>query len=469
MSRHVVVLVLVASLAPAGLARADRKIAIEVYSGPRPADAGRLMAPVLEELAVRGFDVGYDGIGRRFEGEVSMASRTKDGLPGDFATQIDNAHKAWTQGQFEEAQSILTPLIDAAHGNAAAIANDSKLVPLIQSALVDLALAQARLGDPGGATAAMAELVRSFPGFTVTKAKFGPEAAKLFDDTRQELAKQGTGNLIVTAAADGTQFFVNEQYKRTGSAYRDSLLPGKYRIYASLGALEGRTYVVEVKPGEDTHVDIDVQLDAVMHIDAAWTGLALDSPEARAQQYHYAVKMARLAGASAVALIGIVDNGDRMVMVGETVSMESERMRSQGVLSLDPVPNTDRRKALARYLTGDESAKGSLDDPNALATVRRTAGHRRWGAWKYVVSVIGLAGVGVGGYLLAIDGSCAEGSDPCKRDYDTSQSGWAVAGGGAAFLTLGIIMFATDKVGPERAVTLVPTRGGAMAGYSWKW
>src|SRR5687768_3395153 len=78
MRNAVLALVLVATSA----ARADN-IVLESYTGERPADAPRLLAPVLEELALKKFTAG-DGVARLFEAQVSHAAMQHKGWPPDF-------------------------------------------------------------------------------------------------------------------------------------------------------------------------------------------------------------------------------------------------------------------------------------------------------------------------------------------------------------------------------------------------
>src|SRR5207245_215142 len=58
-------------------------IALEAYTGERPPDAARLVSPILDELAARGFSAG-DTIARSYEGKISRAAETPSGLPADF-------------------------------------------------------------------------------------------------------------------------------------------------------------------------------------------------------------------------------------------------------------------------------------------------------------------------------------------------------------------------------------------------
>src|SRR5262245_58193393 len=123
-------------------ARADG-IVIERYVGQRPDDATRLLAPLHEALATRDFAAG-DAPGRKYEAAVSRAALTKTGLPPDFEDAVERGHKAWISGRFDEAISALAPLVDAAHANAGAFAQNQPLRDRVLKALIALALAQQR-------------------------------------------------------------------------------------------------------------------------------------------------------------------------------------------------------------------------------------------------------------------------------------------------------------------------------------
>src|SRR5690606_26415112 len=77
-------------------------IVLESYTGERPADAERLLEPVLEELSQREYAAG-DTVARSYEAHASRAARTAGGLPSDFAVQIDRGFKAWVGGRFDDA------------------------------------------------------------------------------------------------------------------------------------------------------------------------------------------------------------------------------------------------------------------------------------------------------------------------------------------------------------------------------
>src|SRR5262245_57931955 len=115
-----VVLAVVGVLAPRSAVAGG--VVLESYTKVRPESAARLISPVLDELSRHGFIGGFDGVGRRFEQQVSRPARTAEGIPADFHKQVEIARRAWVKGQFQLAVATVTPLIAAVRGNPAAIA-----------------------------------------------------------------------------------------------------------------------------------------------------------------------------------------------------------------------------------------------------------------------------------------------------------------------------------------------------------
>src|SRR5262245_4374428 len=185
-------------------------IVLESYTGPRPDDASRLVAPVLDELRGRGFVSGYEAVGSPFEKNVSRPAIVLQGLPIDFRERVERGEKAWISGKFDEAIKILAPLVDAAHDNAGAFADNQQLLGATMKALIALALSHDRNGDPSSARTVLGEVLRSFPNETISRATYGPEAFQLFESVRKDSAKNGLGRLTVKVENDSGVVFINE-------------------------------------------------------------------------------------------------------------------------------------------------------------------------------------------------------------------------------------------------------------------
>ena len=456
-------------------------IVLEAYTGQRPADASRLLGPVLDELAARGFSAG-DTVARQYEGQVSRAAQTASGLPADFAAQVDRGFKAWVAGKFDEAIKVLVPLVEAAHANTGAFVRDPSLREPLVKALIVLAIAQQRTGDPSAARGTFGEVLRSSPDAQVTRGTYGPEAADLFDQVKRDAAAGGKGKLTVKAADDGAVVFVDEVFRGTSTT---ELVPGEYRVSVMLNKQPSRSHRVVVKAGQETTLAVDARLDQAIHTDG-WTGLAFASePDRDANEGPFAAAFATAVGASAVAVVGIEDVRGRPAVVGSLISLSTGREIRRASVAMEPDPSTDRLKALARYLAGEEPAGGMIDvQPIEAGTTTTTgggavvrhdagahAGGGRWGGWKWVTGVIGVGGLATGAVLLGLDGRCSN-SPPAGQlctVYDTKTPGLISLGAGAVFAGVSIYLFATQPKEPAKTAFVVPTADGAIAGVAGTW
>lgn len=457
-----------------GTAHADG-IVLESYTGQRPADASRLLAPVLEELARKKFQAG-DGVARTFDSQVSRASQLK-GMPADFAAQVDKGFKAWVGGSFDEAIKILVPLIDLAHANGGQFAMQPALREPLQKALIALSLAQQRIGDEGAMRATMSELIRGFPEATVSRATYGPDAATAFERVRKELAGLGKGKLSVKLADESGVVFIDEAYRAAGSTTAE-LVPGEYRVLVMVNKQPSRSHRVTVRANEEATVEIDPTFDLAIRT-TGYTGLAYANTADREEnEATHAARFARAVAASAVAVVGIDDVKGKASVVGALISLQSGREIRRASIPLEPDPSNDRLRALARFLGGEDAAPG-LDVQFATAATteqgptlkqkdRPEQPSTRWGGWRWLTLGLGVGGLIAGGILVALDGRCpsetVEGQ-PCNDLYATATPGLISLGAGAVFTGISIYLFVTHKAAP----VVQPTRGGATVGFATSW
>ena len=455
-------------------------IVLESYVGPRSADAPRLLAPVFNEMSTHGFANGPDGLGNVLQTAASSAARTAAGLPGDFSDSIEHGYKSWIKGDFKAAIATLAPLVDAAHENVAAIAQDQKLRGQVQRALIALALCNQRLGNATAAQAAMTELVRSYPDAAISRANQGPEVFALYDNTRKQLAASPHGKLTIHSSDANTSVFIDERFEKNGDVTRDDLIAGDYRVYVALGTHEGRVYHVTVAPGLPASIDIDWSFNDALQTMPTWTGFAFPTDADRARNNAtFAARVAKLVGASAVAVVSIETRGGHSSLIGELVGIDSGRAIRRAHLSLDTEPSNQQLRTLGAFLDGENAADGLTVDL-APPTLKQTASaveaipddhsdglaHSHFRGWKYAVAITGLAAVGAGVEFLHLNNTCS--SSPgagqlCPRLYDTTTLGYAAIGAGAALLATSIYMFVADhRHSPTHTAAIVPANGGAM-------
>ena len=474
MSRNTHVLALVAVLAAFAAPASAGGIVLEAYTGERSADAPRVISPILDELASRGYTTG-DTLARSYEGRVSRLAQTPAGLPGDVAAQVEAGFKAWVAGRFEEAIRVLAPLVEQAHANTAMIARDQALREPLLKALIVLALAQQRTGDPGAARTTFGEVLRAYPDTVVPRAMYGADAYELFEQARREVAASGHGTLTVQVADDTAVVFVDELYRAVGTTTVE-LPPGEYRVCVLLNKQPSRSHKVVVHANETATLAIDPRLDQSLHT-AGWTGFSFAAPGDReAHEGAYAAEIANSIAATAVAVVGIDHVRGHPAVVGSLVSLQTGHELRRASVALEPDPPTERLKALARYLAGDEPAAGlevqgsaAVDERASVLVTPHDEPHARWGGWPWITAGAAVVALVAGGYLLYEDGRCqsthAPGT-PCPEVYSNSPGDWLALAAGGVLAGTTVYLFATGGRPSTKSAALVPARGGALATFS---
>jgi hypothetical protein len=466
-------------------ASANDGIVLESYAGPRPADVSRLLSPLLDELAARGFVAGPEAVGRRFE-QLGSRPAMANGLPDGFADKVESGHKAWVGADFDRAIQILRPLVDAAHASPGAFAQNQPLRDKLLKALIALALSDLRIGDRSAARNVFGEILRSFPEAQLSRATYGPEAFDAFEEVRRLAKAQGVGKLAVQVADPSAVVFINERFLGVGSVAKADLMPGEYRVFALAGKQLSRVHPVTIKANEEAKLAIDVAFDAALHTTPEWSGFTFSNVATREQQEsRYAAAFANAMEARGVVVIGIDQVKGRPAMVGSLVHLMNGRDIRRASISLEPEPSVDMLKSFARFVAGDDQVplKGievlvSEDAPagptSGNGRSMQVGGTRRdhatssiWGGWKYVAGGASLVALGVGGYLLSVNGDCAD--DACSYQRDTSISGWGTVAGGVALGGISVYLFLRGSGDSStRSAFVVPAHDGAYAGYAMK-
>jgi PEGA domain len=482
MVRYVVVILLVLS----SVARADDGgIALEVYTGERSADASRLVGPILDELTRQKISTG-DTVGRMVENTVSKPARTVKGLPQDFGTQADTGFNLWVSGKFDDAVKLLGPLVDIAHQNSGAFAKDTTLREHLRKALIGLALAQMRRGDPSGMHTTFEEYVRSFTDASVPKAVYGPDAASAFDGVKKDVLSLGLGKLTVRTVQTGSTVFVDETYRGSGTTTVE-VPAGEYRVVVMANDQPSRTHFATVHGGGESTVVVDAAFDQAVHT-TGWTGFQFATAAAReAHEAAYAAQLARDVGARSVALVGIDTVKSHSSIVGSLVSLESGLEIRRAGVALDPDPSTENLKALARFLNGEAAAPGLQviatsktavamqvtphEEPHeeVHATGGTVAVDRYWTGFKWISAAITVGLAGTSGTLFYLNGHC-NGEAPlghvCNNVYNNRPYDHDFAYAAVPFAIATVVLFVAQT---KQVPYVAPTEHGAVAGYSFSW
>ncbi|MGN6103894.1 MAG: hypothetical protein ACTHU0_02210 [Kofleriaceae bacterium] len=470
-------------------------IVLESYPGPRPDTADRTITQVLDELAGAGYFAGTDVVGRNVE-KQSRPATGATAFPADFAKQVARGENAFFSGSFSDAEKLLSPLVALAHAHPKELARTPALRDDLLKAMIALALSQQKLGDPSATRVTFGEIVRSFPGATLSRATYGPDAFNLFEQVRKDLAASGTGRLAVRIVGGTGGIYINERFENMGSA-NANLVPGDYRVFVKVDASTvSRVHRVMVKANETSTLTIQPGLDAVVQVTPTWTGMQFESSAARLKlEGAYARSLGLSIGATSVAVVGIDVENDKPVVFGALINMQTGADLRRASVSLSPTPSPDTLRALARFVTGDntgfpglnvkvarepgapEAATGepSISGVTSGATTGPSDGGRgggsgAWRGWKYLTGGAAIAAFGASAIYFYYDGKCTTEKVPnlpCPENYNMLPYAIAWLGGGVAMSAVtGYLLLRSDGTPARRTAFIVPTDGGAFAGYA---
>jgi hypothetical protein len=322
------------------------------------------------------------------------------------------------------------------------------------------------------------EILHGYPDAQVPRAMYGADAFDLFEQARREVGAAGKGKLTVEVGGEGAVVFVDELYRAVGTTTLE-LAPGEYRVCVLADKRASRSHRVVVRANDGAKIAIDAGLDRAIHTNA-WTGLSFAATADReAHEGPYAAQVATAIGATAVAVVGIDTVRGRPAVVGSLVSLSTGREIRRASVAMEPDPSTDRLKALARYLAGEEPAAGlEVQTPSAGApkVEAEPLPHdqppraARSGAWKWFATGGAVVALGAGGYLAYEDGRCQDTPMPgrmCNNVYSYSPTDYVVLGAGVALAGVAVYLFATGG-DSHRAQTafVAPASGGAIAGFT---
>ena len=452
------------------VAQAGAPIAIESHSAPRSDDVRALVEPVLAELGTRGYRVGAGRVGNDAE-RISRPSSAGNLDLREISTRAQDGINKWHSGAVDEAADVLQRLWVDARLNPAPIALNSAAREPLFRALVTLAMVRARVKAAESAFDVMAEVIRTYPDQVVTRAAFGPEAAKLFESTRQTLNQQGRGTLTVKVGDPAVQVFVNERYAANGTTTRPDLVPGHYRVYLQRGNVEGRFYIVKVEANAEAVLEVTWPFDVALHSGPYWAGFQFSTEADRLKaEATFAAELARKLDAPVVIVLAVGKLKGKHALIGTTYEVATGAARRSASIAVTPPPSDERLRAFAGFLVGDTASGGFdvVDAAAAPAPARDTS--RRPPSWvKWTLGGAGVASLAAGAYLLSIhgDGRCAAPELGCVEQWDTAAGGGVLLGVGAVAVVGGAYLYLRERKRGDRAVAIVPRGSGVSVSASW--
>jgi hypothetical protein len=464
-----------------------RGLVIESHVGNRPRDADYLLSPLLDELKRSGFS-GSSVAGTRIHSKHSVSSEQLGQQQLDNVKRdVKDAHAAFIDFQFQGAVDTGTRALKILMSRPATMARQQQIREHLYNVLIIMSMAYSRLGNDKALADIMGEFIRSFPDRDVSVKKYGPEGAELYRKINKRMSAQPKGELQIAAGA-GSLVFVNERYVGIGSLKVD-LYPGQYRVYTQNGERMGRVHVAQVAEGRKQTLVVDEMVDKSLRTANGFVGLVFDSEEERsAEERRVTLQLGTAIGAKTIILVGFHKIKGRDAIVASSLSIENGEsgLSARVPLPKNGAPSASQLRALAAFVSGSKPASDDIEVFTVRNPVvnRRVSGSSGGGsitreahdgadasgispAWRWTSWGLGLAGVGVGGYLISIDGdgSCAlrPGQMVCPENYDTLLPGLGLLTTGAALGVLGFYLWTKEDSPVNTSLSLMPSQGGWQA------
>lgn len=428
-------------------------IVVEGHVGHRPDDFARLVGPVLAALEHVPDWSSAIQVGHQFERQRSRATVHREELSAlaDRLRQlVSRGNDAWMDADFGRARQIYRHAMDIARDAPGDVTGGPEWKPLVQRALVGLALSAKRGDDPGMAEAAMQEFLRSYPDETVDRTTFGPEAAQLFEAVKAVATKQAPGSLVVQVDDPQAVVFVDERWAGIGGARLEKLLPGLYRVQVRKGDYSGRVYSVEVASKRVASLTVEWSFDAAL-VTGDWVGFVFPTLERKsADLTAYALQLGKAVGARNVVVLEESEVDGRRLLLGSVLAVETGRPVRTASMAISPVePPAEHLSTLGRYLGGEPGV--------VLPAEPTTRAPPRSSPLPWIGSGVGVAAMAGGGILVYLDGRCVGGGNLrlCPDVYDTTYLGVAVASMGLLLATSSSYFLWTrrTKTAPMVAIT----------------
>jgi hypothetical protein len=277
------------------------------------------LTPLIDHhLEAEGFVTRPEAIRSLIGGHMPLPGIVDSGISAaDVIRPIELGYEDWRHGLFAEAEKKLAPAYAALKRNPALFVADTKNLDVAFKGLVALALSQSRQGRTRQCEETMIELVRVFRSRPISRIQYGKPAEQLWQTFSKQAVAKGTGQLFVTTGNDKAVIFVDGHIRGIGKAEIADLVPGKHRVFVQVPSTPGLQYEVDVRPDDETRLDMKWDVDISLAVTDQWIGFVFESEAERNKEAAFASELARRWGrAGMMAVVGTYQIQGTPVLIG---------------------------------------------------------------------------------------------------------------------------------------------------------
>lgn len=343
--RRIRIAVVVASLATVASLRVDAGVGIERYESARPADAG----PVMRKFERFTMKHGTAITGERVSTSIARSSGVKDKnvTPRMITDKLDEAHRKWRRTDNAGAKLDVEQALAWTRDNSATAIQIASLPELLTRAYVTLAMIAVDANDKKTARSWMTRLKAEIPDHPAIRAKFGPDAEKLYNEALKAASTIAHGKLVVRASNRRARIFINEVERGSEGVFEGELPVGEYRIFVTADSI-GHRFDREVSAAAPTELKLDWDFQRSFVATPEWVGLIVP-PTLKAKETDYLKQASQWIQSTSFYILSLRVEGAHRYLTG-AVFTNPIGVERAGEILLDDSQEDARMEAFAAFL-----------------------------------------------------------------------------------------------------------------------
>lgn len=437
---------------------------------PNPEDLDVITPIVDEQFEAEGFAARSETIERILGGRMPRSGILDRGVTAaDIMNSVELGYEDWSHGLFADAVKKLRPAKARILRNPGLLVSDTKNLDSTFKGLVALSLSLLRTGKANEAAETMTELVRIFRTRGVYRNDWGLPAETYWRSISKPLLAGDTGQLYVTTGNDQAVVFIDGQIRGIGRADVADLVPGSHHVLVQLASTAGLQYSVELRPNENTKLDINWNVESALTVTEPWIGFVFATEAERNKEALFAGELAkRWGGQGMVVVIGTLRIQDASALIGTLYRADGRLIRSAATILEGEISGQVRR--LTRYLADGSVGSGlkvfSRGPGEPLPSIAVSAPDARSSRLPKVVGGAGAAAITIGAVEYIINpyetSKPGNGKDDGRDPYVGVMLGGSLLLGGGTYLWLRESQRATQMPSGIMGVGVASFAAGAV-------
>ena len=288
----------------------------------------------------------------------------------------------------------------------------------------------------------------------VAQGDYGPKALDLHSDAERAAQAMGRGSLTISVSDQRAMIFVDYTYRGLGKVALGDQLPGRHSVLVQVPGGVGLQYASDVQSSTASALNVDWQVESILHLDKTWSGFLLATETGRATESLLAKELPHSFGGNDVIILFMQDfngvpfvggiqypsNGDSPIVAFAPAGGGEALLRSLGTYLYNGTMAAGLRVP-RRALNGDSPSVSFRDSDTRRSTWRP-------GWMPTVVTTVGA--LAVAGGAAAYVGRHLDQNDPPSDGTDGRRPLVGAMLGGDLVIGAGVYLWSRESLSAGR-------------------